>query len=110
MDFERESVSLKLHDKSRGKGGRGEGGSRRSLKRRQICCCRCDFLTRASELESIWHHLNYLYTQLYLMMIKAANSRSTHTHTHPQTLAVAIRSGYGDIKGNGYKKIIIKWL
>lgn len=29
-------------------------------------------------LESIWHHLNYLYTQLYLMMIKAADSRAAH--------------------------------
>lgn len=33
--------------------------------------------------ESIWHHHNYLYTQLYLMMIKVANARVRAHRRHP---------------------------
>lgn len=65
-------------------------------------CC-WEFLTRACEWESIWHQCNYLYTQLYLMMIKAPHTH-THSqiHTPAQTLPVASHSRYGDIKGDDY--------
>lgn len=54
----------------------------RFLSDAKLRCC-WEFLTRASEWESIWHHLNYLYTQLYLMMIKATHThRYAHRHTH----------------------------
>lgn len=48
-------------------------------RKAEVCL---EFPTRACEWESIWHQVNYLYTQLYLMMIKA-------THTPAQTLPVA---------------------